>query len=93
MRFRKNYFHTSNDIENYPVPIVADATIATTGDEMLCSGETTNIVVSNPNNVAGTAYAWTVFSSVNVTNAVPGTGDHITQTLTSTDGINVGTVV
>ena len=31
MRFRKRYFKTKNDIENYPVPIVADATLATTG--------------------------------------------------------------
>ena len=34
-----------------------------------------------------------MYSSANVTNAVPGTGDQITQTLTSTNGINVGTVV
>ncbi len=57
-------------------------TIATTGDEILCSGESTNIVLSNPNSVAGTSFSWTVISNINsVSGASPGSGTSINQAL------------
>ena len=62
-------------------------------DQIICAGETTNIAISNPNAVIGTVFTWTIQSSSNVTGAAPGSGNIIAQTLTTTDGINTGTVV
>ena len=67
-------------------------TIATSGDETICSANLTSITLSNPNSVPGTTYSWTVFSSTNVTGASGGSGTGIIQTLSSTNGINVGMV-
>ncbi len=58
----------------------------------ICSGESSNVLITNPNGVAGTSFSWTVFSSTNVTGAAAGNGSTISQVLTSTDGINAGTV-
>ncbi len=71
------------------VNLVPDASAA---DASICSGQTTNIAITNPNLVPGTAFTWTVQSASNVSNASPGAGNLIAQTLTSTDGINPGTV-
>ncbi len=62
-------------------------------DASICTGEITNIIISNPNAVAGTVFNWVVLTSTNVSGASPGTGDVISQLLTSTDGITSGTVV
>ncbi|WP_221412623.1 PKD-like domain-containing protein [Fulvivirga lutimaris] len=57
-------------------------TLATTGDEILCSGESTNIVLTNPNSVAGTSFSWTVINNINsVSGAVNGSGTNISQAL------------
>ncbi len=61
-------------------------------DAAICSGQTTNIAITNPNAVAGTTFTWTIQSSSNVSNATAGSGNVIAQTLTSTDGVSVGTV-
>ncbi len=74
-------------IELKRIPEVAAA------DASICTGETTNIIISNPNAVAGTVYNWVVLTSTNVSGASPGTGNVIGQLLTSTDGITSGTVV
>ncbi len=67
--------------------------IATSGNETICSGNSTNIMLSNPNNVAGTSFSWTIQSNTNVSGASAGTGVDIIQTLSATDGTNTGTVV
>ena len=61
-------------------------------DAAICSGQTTNISITNPNAVPSTTFTWTIQSSNNVSNAAPGSGNVIAQTLTSTDGVSVGTV-
>ena len=58
----------------------------------ICSGTSTSIQLNNPNSVPGTSFTWTVLSSPNVTGAAAGSGDKISQMLTTTDGINTGTV-
>ncbi len=60
-------------------------------NQIICSGSSTSIVVSNPNNVTGTTYTWTV-SPTNANGATPGTGNTITQVLTSANGTSNGTV-
>jgi hypothetical protein len=62
-----------------------------TGVTTICSNSTIDLPLSNPNNVAGTTYTWTVTSS-NVTGASAGAGNRINQLLTSTDGNTPGTV-
>ena len=64
-------------------------------DQTICSGQTTSLTITNPNNVSGTTFGWSVFSTTNITGASPvtGTGTSINQTLKSADGTTVGTVV
>ncbi|RAV97989.1 PKD-like domain-containing protein [Pseudochryseolinea flava] len=69
-----------------PIPNVAAS------PQTICSGATTNIWITNPNNVSGTAFNWIVQSVSNVTGALPGSGNTINQRLTSTDGITPGAV-
>ncbi|NBW36634.1 MAG: hypothetical protein EBR30_16755, partial [Cytophagia bacterium] len=69
-----------------PIPTA----LATPATQTLCSGETTNIVISNPNAVAGTTYTWTVVAS-NITGASAGTGNTLSQVLSSTTGNTPGT--
>jgi hypothetical protein len=61
-------------------------------DASICSGQTTSIAITNPNVVPSTTFTWSVQSATNVTGALPGSGNLIAQTLTSTDGVNSGTV-
>ncbi|MCB0526695.1 MAG: PKD domain-containing protein [Saprospiraceae bacterium] len=70
-----------------PIP-----TVATSGNETICSGNTTGITLSNPNNVTGTTFSWTILSQSNVTGASAGVGNNIFQTLSSTNGTSVGTI-
>ena len=65
---------------------------ASASDATICSGETSNVVISNPNSVSGTTYSWVVQSSTNVNGATGGSGSLIAQTLTSSDAINSGSV-
>ncbi|MGC1241644.1 MAG: PKD-like domain-containing protein [Chryseosolibacter sp.] len=62
-------------------------------DQSICSGQSTSIAITNPNNVTGTTFSWVIFSSTNVTGAIAGSGNNITRVLTSTDAVNTGTVV
>src|SRR5690606_20781644 len=77
-----NYVITVN-----PIPDIAAA------DEIICSGESTSITITNPNTVAGTTFSWVVQSNTNVAGATNGSGNVISQVLTSADGITDGTVV
>jgi hypothetical protein len=65
---------------------------AAASDVTICSGSSTNISITNPNGTPGTTFTWIVQSSTNVTGASGGVGSLINQSLTSTDGINVGSV-
>ena len=60
---------------------------ASTNHQDICSGQTTNVLISNPNGVSGTTYSWTIGT---VTGAVSGhsagSGTVISQTLTSAAG-------
>ncbi|MBT1697830.1 gliding motility-associated C-terminal domain-containing protein [Fulvivirgaceae bacterium PWU4] len=56
---------------------------ATPTAQTICSGGSTNITLSNPNNVAGTTITWTVVQS-GVTGATAGSGTSIAQALTTT---------
>jgi hypothetical protein len=60
--------------------------------QIICSGTSPMISISNPNNVTGTSFSWSITSSINVSGALAGTGNIINQLLTSTDGINLGSV-
>ena len=62
-------------------------------DQEICDGETTNIIISNPNAVFGTTFSWTIQSINNVSGATAGAGSLISQLLTTTDGASQGTVV
>ena len=64
-------------IQFYPIPNVAAS------DKTICSGSNASIAITNPNGVAGTTFSWTVFSSTNVTGAIPGNGSLISQILSS----------
>src|SRR5690606_14171241 len=77
-----NYVVTVN-----PIPD-ANATLL----HSICSGETTNISITNPNAVTGTTYTWTISGATNITGASAGSGSVISQMLTSTDGVNAATV-
>ncbi|WP_218022335.1 PKD-like domain-containing protein [Chryseotalea sanaruensis] len=66
--------------------------LATPSAQTICSGETTNIALTNPNVVTGTTYSWTV-SATNVTGASSGSGNTISQLLSSTTGNTTGTVI
>jgi hypothetical protein len=69
-------------------------TIDTSGDEVRCSGETTDIELTNPNNVSGTTFRWIVLSNTNnVAGALSGTGTTITQDLLIDPGNGQGSVV
>ncbi len=67
-----------------PIPVV----IATPLNQTLCSGSSTNIVLSSA--TSETTYSWTVVQN-GVAGAVAGNGDTISQSLTTT-GPNSGTV-
>src|SRR5690606_34545682 len=77
-----NYVVTVN-----PIPDIAAS------DATICSGESPNVALSNPNAVAGTTFSWVVQSASNVSGASPGSGNVIAQVLNSADGTNDGTVV
>ncbi|CAG0996628.1 MAG: PKD domain-containing protein [Bacteroidetes bacterium] len=62
-----------------PTPAVT----ATPANQTICSGNNTSIVLTS--NVPGTTFNWTVVQ-VGVTGASNGTGNNITQTLTSANG-------
>ncbi len=53
----------------------------------VCSGTATSISITNPNNVAGTTYSWTVVQS-GTSGAASGSGGTIAQTLTATGSTN-----
>ena len=60
--------------------------------ETICSGEITNVSISNPNGVAGTFFDWVVVNNTNVTGAADGNGALIAQVLTTTDPMVPGSV-
>jgi hypothetical protein len=60
--------------------------------QIICSGQSTSIGITNPNAVSGTTFTWTA-ASTNVTGALPGSGNAISQVLTSSDGLTDGTVI
>ncbi|MBT1712061.1 T9SS type A sorting domain-containing protein [Fulvivirgaceae bacterium PWU5] len=61
-------------------------------DASICTGQTTNIAITNPNSVSGTTFTWTVQSAVNITGALAGGGTTIAQQLFVTDGVSTGNV-
>jgi hypothetical protein len=65
---------------------------ATANPQTICSGQSTSILITNPNAVTGTTFSWTVLTSTNTTGAAPGTGNVISQVLTATNGLTNGTV-
>ena len=74
------------------VVTVRPVTTASATAQTICSGESTSIVISNPNSVAGTTYIWTA-AATDVTGASPGSGSTISQLLVNTHGSINGTVV
>ena len=78
---------------NYVVTVRPVPTAGTSGVTTICSGTQTAISINNPNSVSGTTYTWSVFSPTNVTGASGGSGNAISQVLTSADGVNTGTVI
>jgi hypothetical protein len=74
------------------VVVVKPIPDAFASSQIICSGSSTSIAITNPNAVTGTTFTWTIFASANVTGAAAGSGNLISQVLTSTDGINAGSV-
>src|SRR5690606_2858069 len=79
----------------FDVDAIVDPTpnvLATPSALTICSEETTNIALSNPNGVPGTQYTWTVVQSgvTGATAQATGTTGPIAQTLTTT-GATQGT--
>lgn len=71
-------------------PVVVTVTVkpipnAAASAQTICTGSSTAITIANPNAVSGTTYSWTASAS-NVTGAANGSGNSITQTLSSTTG-------
>jgi hypothetical protein len=64
-----------------PVSVQLIPTAAASG-QALFSGYATSIAITNPNNVAGTTFNWTVAQS-NTSGAISGSGNTISQTLTA----------
>ncbi|NMM50418.1 PKD-like domain-containing protein, partial [Marinigracilibium pacificum] len=60
-----------------PIPTVS----ALPSAESICNGTSTNITLSNPNNVAGTTYTWTATADASISGASNGSGSVIQQTL------------
>ena len=86
---------TNGGCDGTPVNLVVTVrpvTSASATDQTICSGESTSIVISNPNSVAGTTYSWTA-AATDVTGASPGSGGTISQLLVNTHGSINGTVV
>jgi PKD repeat protein len=77
-----NYVVTVN-----PIPDIAAS------DKTICSGASSDVAITNPNGVAGTSFSWVVQSMSNVNGASAGSGNVISQVLTSSDGTSDGTVV
>ena len=73
-----------------PAPTVS----ATNNNQTRCSGTAiANIVISNPNNVAGTTFSWTRDNTTNLTGiAASGTGTPISGTLTNTTSTQQTTI-
>ena len=73
-----------------PAPTVS----ATNNNQTRCSGTAiANIVISNPNNVAGTTFSWTRDNTTNLTGiAASGTGTPISGTLTNTTNTQQTTI-
>ncbi|MDN5217379.1 PKD domain-containing protein, partial [Fulvivirgaceae bacterium BMA12] len=65
---------------------------ALAADETICSGNTTNIPITDPTGVAGTTFSWTILSNTNVSGASAGSGALIAQALTSADNVSTGSV-
>ncbi len=61
-------------------------------NDIICSGENTNIVITNPNSVPETTYSWVTQNNSNVTGATADFGSVIEQQLTSSDGVSQGTI-
>ncbi|MGE0590583.1 MAG: PKD-like domain-containing protein, partial [Cyclobacteriaceae bacterium] len=58
--------------------------------QSICSGSSTNIVITNPNLVSGTTFSWTIGTVIGtVTGQLPGSGTAIIQALTSSAGGSV----
>ncbi len=56
---------------------------ASASNKTICSGSSTNISISNPNNVSGTTYGWTASAQAGIAGASNGSGSLINQTLTN----------
>ena len=78
-------------IRNYVVTVNPVPT-ASASNQIICSGQTSNITITNPNSVSGTSFNWIIQTSSNVTGASAGGGNSINQVLSSTDGITSGSV-
>jgi len=88
-------YPAANGCEGSPITITVNVNPipdAAASDQTICSGETTAIMIDNPNGVPGTQFDYFVINALNVTGASSSTGNMIAQTLTSTDGINPGVV-
>lgn len=76
---------------NYIVNVKPRPTVAAS-PTVICSGNPAGVLISNPNNVAGTSFSWTVVSNPNVSGASSGSGNRIDQVLTNVNGTSNGTV-
>jgi len=66
--------------------------IASASDQTICSGSSTSVFISNPNNVPGTVFNWTATPVNNVTGYSNSGGSTISQILSVADGVSQGKV-
>src|SRR5262249_34687880 len=68
--------------QSYTVRVNPTPNAAASG-QSICSTSTSNVVISNPNNVSGTSFTWTIGTvSGSVSGQSAGSGTVISQTLT-----------
>ncbi|HTJ51991.1 MAG TPA: DUF6443 domain-containing protein [Cyclobacteriaceae bacterium] len=83
-------YNATTTCESYAMPVTATVHVipnASATNQAIFSGQTTSIAVTNPNNVSGTVFNWTV-AQTGISGGLSGSGATITQTLTTTAQAN-----
>ncbi len=77
---------SKNALATSPVTVKIIPTVAAS-NQSICSGQKTNIVITNPNNVSGTTFSWAA-SATSSNGSSAGSGTSIAQTLTNLGNTN-----
>ena len=88
---------SANGCNGSPIDVIITvnptSSLATSGDQTICSPGQTSISITNPNNVAGTTFSWTIISTTNgILGANDGAGNLIDNDLINPNDNISGTV-